>query len=167
MARQILTDEAILAQIPDARARASSDVGPRATNARYHPTTGRVLVELSNGCQIAFPSELAQGLRGASRSDLAQVEVVLEGAALRWDGLDADFLVSGLIEGVLGSEAWMGQMAREMGRRGGSAQGWIRLTEVQASAGSVVAASAGRVSGPSDHSRAPHSWPASPRNRDE
>ncbi len=46
----------------------------------------------------------------------------MEGAALRWDGLDADFLVSGLIEGVLGSEAWMGQMAREMGRRGGSAR---------------------------------------------
>jgi hypothetical protein len=122
MARQILTDEAILAQIPDARARASSHVGPRATEARYHPTTGRVLVELSNGCQIAFPSELAQGLRGASRSDLAQVEVVLEGAALRWGRLDADFLVSGLLKGMLGSEGWMRQVAREMGRRGGSAR---------------------------------------------
>jgi hypothetical protein len=122
MARQILTDEAILAQLPDARARASSHVGPRATEARYHPTTGRVLVELSNGCQIAFPSELAQGLRGASRSDLAQVEVVLEGAALRWGRLDADFLVSGLLKGMLGSEGWMRQVAREMGRRGGSAR---------------------------------------------
>jgi hypothetical protein len=122
MAKQILTDEAILAQIPDARARASSHVGPRATEARYHPTNGRVVVELSNGCQIGFPTELAQGLRGASPEDLAQVEVVLEGVALRWDRLDADFLLSGLIKGVLGSEGWMGQMAREMGRRGGSAR---------------------------------------------
>ncbi len=122
MAKKMLTDEAILAQIPGARARASSHVGPRATEARYHPATGRVLVELSNGFQIGFPSELAQGLRGASPEDLAQVEVVLEGLALRWASLDADFLVSGLIKGMLGSEGWMGQMAREMGRRGGSAR---------------------------------------------
>jgi hypothetical protein len=122
MAKQILTDEAILAQIPDARARAPSLVGPRATEARYHQNTGRVLVELSNGCQIGFPSELAQGLRGASRSDLAEVEVALDGAALRWDRLDADLLVSGLLKGVLGTEGWMRQMARDMGRRGGSSR---------------------------------------------
>jgi hypothetical protein len=122
MATPILSDEAILAQVPAARARAASHVGPRATQASYHPATGRVLVELSNGCQIGFPSDLAQGLRGASPSDLAQVEVVLDGAALRWDRLDADFLVSGLLKGMLGTEGWMRQVAREMGRRGGSAR---------------------------------------------
>ena len=35
---------------------------PRARAARYDRRTGRVVVELTNGCSFAFPARMAQGL---------------------------------------------------------------------------------------------------------
>ncbi len=39
-----------------------------------------------------FPPELAQGLRGASAKDLANVEITPSGEGLRWPNLDADLV---------------------------------------------------------------------------
>jgi Protein of unknown function (DUF2442) len=122
MARE-LTDPAIREQIAVARARAASAPGVRASSARYDPASGRLEVELTNGCMIAFPADLGQGLRGAHAEDLAEVEVVLGGRALRWERLDADLSVAGLVGGLFGSRAWMQDIAREMGRHGGRARG--------------------------------------------
>ena len=102
------------AQAVDA-GRAAEEAGPRARSARYDRETGRVEVELLNGCLFAFPAEMGQGLRGASSDELAAVEVTPGGYGLHWEALDADLAVPAVMAGVFGTEAWM----RELGRAGG------------------------------------------------
>ncbi len=119
MAKRKLTDGEVRAQIPAARARAKSRRVVRGRSATYDCETGRVVVELTNDCLMAFPADLAEGLRGAEPHQLAEVQVVLDGDGLRWEALDADLLVRELGRGVFGSRGWMREVAREMGRRGG------------------------------------------------
>lgn len=91
---------------------------PRATAARYDPASGRVTVDLTNGCSFAFPARALQGLAEASDTDLAAVEVTAAGLGLHWEPLDADVTVPGLLMGLFGTRAWL---AREQARRAGSA----------------------------------------------
>ena len=122
MARALLTDEEILAQIPAARERARADdlTQPRAVSARYDEESGRIELELRNGCLFAFPAALVEGLRGAPAEQVAAVCVLADGAVLRWDALDVDLGVPELLEGRFGSKRWMAQW-------GGS--GWNALPE--------------------------------------
>jgi hypothetical protein len=110
----------VLAQLPAAleRGRVAAETEPRARSAAYHAGTGRIAIELTNGCLFAFPAEKGQGLRGATPEQLAAVEVLPGGSGLHWEELDADLSVAGLVAGVFGSRAWM----RELGRAGGKAQ---------------------------------------------
>jgi len=96
---------------------AADEAGPRAESARYDHATGRVEVELRNGCLFAFPAEMGQGLRGASPEELAGVEVTPGGYGLYWEALDADLAVPALMAGVFGTEAWMRELGRAGGRR--------------------------------------------------
>lgn len=129
MADREMTDAEILAQIPAASARGEEeDRGePRAVSARYDAPTGRVVLELRNGCLFAFPAHLAQGLRDAPADQLAEVEVDPGGAGLHWETLDVDLGVAGLVSGVFGGQSWMRELAKEAaratGRQGGSAKG--------------------------------------------
>ena len=91
---------------------------PRATAARYDAASGRVIVDLANGCTFAFPARALQGLADARDEDLARVEVLGAGHGLHWEPLDADFTVPGLLMGLFGTRAWM---AREQARRAGAA----------------------------------------------
>lgn len=90
-------------------------LAPRAKWARYDRKRGRVVVELTNGCAFAFPPDLAQGLRGASPADLADVKIDLDGEGLHWERLDADLLVPELLRGVFGSRRWMQEIGRTLG----------------------------------------------------
>jgi hypothetical protein len=80
---------------------------PRATAARYEPATGRVHVELANGCGFAFPARKVQGLEAAGDDALADVEVLGRGIGLHWEALDVDVSVPGLLAGLFGTKAWM------------------------------------------------------------
>lgn len=122
--KRVPTDAEILARIPAATERAhnADRSEPRASAASYDRGTGRVRIDLTNGCAFEFPALLAQGLEGAAPDDLAQVEVYPGGEGLRWDRLDVDLSVPGLLAGVFGGEGWMRQMGREMGKKGGSAR---------------------------------------------
>lgn len=102
----------------EARGRSMLETEPRATSARYDRATGRVVVELVNGCTYAFPAQLVQDLRDASHDDLARVEVDGMGFNLHWPALDADLYVPALISGTFGTRDWM---ARELARRAGQA----------------------------------------------
>lgn len=103
-----------------ARGRQRMKSEPSAQRAFYDARNHRIVVELNNDCTFIFPPELAQGLRGASAEDLADVEVMPTGYALRWRRLDADFTVSGLLTGIFGTKRWMSEIASDMGRKGGS-----------------------------------------------
>lgn len=93
------------------RGRAARAVGPRAAGARYDGRSGRIVVELSNGCVFAFPARLAQGLEAATDGQLAEVEVLGSGYGLHWEGLDVDLSVPGLLAGLFGTKAYMAQRA--------------------------------------------------------
>lgn len=91
---------------------------PRASQARYDAASGRVIVDLTNGCAFAFPARAVEGLAEASDESLAQVEVLGAGYGLHWEALDADLSVPSLLMGIFGTRAWM---AREQARRAGAA----------------------------------------------
>jgi len=90
---------------------------PRAKSARYSRARRQVVVELTNGCTFMFPVDMAQGLTGATDSELTNIEVLGSGLGLHWEKLDADLSIPALIVGTFGSKAWM----QELARRGGSA----------------------------------------------
>lgn len=101
----------------EARGRAALETEPRATAARYNRETGRVTVDLVNGCTYVFPSHLVQDLSEASPDDLADVEVDGVGFNLHWPKLDADVYVPALVAGVFGTKDWMKKaLARQAGR---------------------------------------------------
>lgn len=58
-----------------------------------------ILVELTDGRQIGFPDRRFRRLKDAADSQLSQVEVCLNGYALRWEELDEDLTVTGIVEG--------------------------------------------------------------------
>jgi hypothetical protein len=90
----------------------------RAAAARYDRASGRVIIDLTNGCSYAFPAKLVQDLQGASDDDLAGVEVDGMGFNLHWPALDVDLLTPALVSGLFGTRAWM---TREFARVAGKA----------------------------------------------
>lgn len=84
---------------------------PRAVTARYDRRSGRVLLELTNGCTFGFPPRMAQGLETATDKQLAQVEILGAGYGLHWEALDVDLSVPGLLAGLLGTASYMAQRA--------------------------------------------------------
>jgi len=106
-----LTDAAIDAALE--RGRAANANEPRAAAARYDRASGRVIVDLENGCAFAFPPRLAQGLETASDDQLAAVEILGRGYGLHWEELDVDLSLPNLMAGLFGTKAWM---ARHAGR---------------------------------------------------
>jgi hypothetical protein len=91
---------------------------PRARAARYDRKSGRVHVDLTNGCSFAFPARKAQGLELASDAELAQVEILGLGLGLHWERLDVDLSVPGLLAGLFGTKAYMD---RQRAARAGTA----------------------------------------------
>ncbi len=58
-----------------------------------------VFVELTDGRIIGFPADRFKLLKEASDKDLKAVEVRLNGYALRWEALDEDITVPGIVAG--------------------------------------------------------------------
>jgi Protein of unknown function (DUF2442) len=102
----------------EARGRTMLETEPRALAAHYDQATGRVVIDLVNGCTYAFPAQLVQDLCGASPDALAGVEVDGLGFNLHWPALDADLYVPALVSGIFGTRAWM---TRELARAAGRA----------------------------------------------
>ncbi|MGH7710033.1 MAG: DUF2442 domain-containing protein [Gemmatimonadaceae bacterium] len=81
----------------------------------YDRTRDLVVAELKSGAYFAFPPRLAQGLKGGSAEELAEVEVTPMGD-LHWERLDADMSVLALLQGTFGNKVWMRELARSGGR---------------------------------------------------
>ena len=74
-----------------------AEIDPRALRVWVN---GRIVfVELTDGRQIGFPVSRFKLLRDASDEALAAVQLRLDGAALRWETLDEDITVRGIVEG--------------------------------------------------------------------
>lgn len=86
-----------------------------AVAAHYDTIKKRVVVELDNGADFSFPPELAQGLAGAPKGHLADIEISPLGTGLHWTKLDVDLTVDGLLVGVFGSKNWMREHAAKAG----------------------------------------------------
>ena len=63
-------------------------------------TEGRTIyIELVDGRTIGFPADRFKILSRASIEELKEVKLRLNGHALRWENLDEDLTVEGIIEG--------------------------------------------------------------------
>ena len=109
-----------MADLTDAELDAAAERGvaahatePRASSAKSDRKARRIVVTLTNGCTFTFPPNLAQGLESANDDALAQVEMLGAGYGLRWEKLDVDLSVPGLLAGIFGTRAYM---ARRAGR---------------------------------------------------
>jgi hypothetical protein len=91
---------------------------PIAIAVRYDRRTGRIVIDLSSGLEIAFRATDAQGLARAKASELSKIEISPSGLGIHFPLLDADLFLPALLEGFLGSRRWM---AAQMGRVGGKA----------------------------------------------
>lgn len=58
-----------------------------------------VYVELTDGRIIGFPADRFKILKEASEEQLKQVKLRLNGYALRWEELDEDLTVPGIVAG--------------------------------------------------------------------
>lgn len=62
--------------------------------------TGRIVfIELTDGRQIGFPAARFKLLSTASDQQLQQVKLRANGTAMRWDDLDEDISVDGILQG--------------------------------------------------------------------
>lgn len=89
---------------------------PRAKSARFDARTGRVKVELQNGTVFIFPTKLVEGLADADGDDLKGISLTPAGDGLRWDDLDIDLSLTGLMMGIFGGRNWMSELGRSGGR---------------------------------------------------
>jgi hypothetical protein len=120
MAKHLMTDDDILAQVPAARQRARRArlTHPHAAAVRFERAGRRLHVQLTNGAALVIPVELIASLRDATDQDLATVSVGAAGIGLRWEGLDQDLTIAGLAKVALGSRV----LLRASGSVGGAAR---------------------------------------------
>jgi hypothetical protein len=113
------TNEVLARSFDAAQARGHAEAAAvHARKARYDRKSGRIVVELSNGCAFAFPSRHVQGLENATASALADIELLANGYALHWPRVNADIRIEGALAGLFGSKAWMTRLAaQEAGKR--------------------------------------------------
>ncbi len=58
-----------------------------------------VYIELTDGRIFGFPADRYRLLHQATSAELAQVKLELQGTALRWEELDEDLTVAGVVAG--------------------------------------------------------------------
>ena len=77
----------------------STDAESEAQASRVWVAGRMVFVELTDGRQIGFPADRFKLLAAADDQALQGVVLRLNGYALRWDALDEDLTVQGIVEG--------------------------------------------------------------------
>jgi hypothetical protein len=133
-------EDAIDRQIAAARAKQSQlrNGGLVAVSARYDRASRRVLVEMSSGLLVGVPVAAIASLAGANDAQLEQVDVDELGSGLRWDALDADVSVQGILFKQLGYSAV---------RRSAAAAGGRAKTDAKAAAARANGRKGGRPKG--------------------
>lgn len=94
-----------------------------AESAKFEVRTGRIVVQLTNGVQAAFPIGMIKGLEHATPEDLRKIEVQGRGFGLHVPAIDADISVSRLFEDLLGSSVMAQSERRSVASRRNGAKG--------------------------------------------
>jgi hypothetical protein len=79
---------------------------PIPVSVRFDPRSSHIVIEFTNTSAFTVPARALQGLEQATDAQLADVELLGE-TGLHWDSLDVDYTVSGLMNGVFGSKAFL------------------------------------------------------------
>jgi Protein of unknown function (DUF2442) len=106
------------AEIDDAIGRARNlRYEPRVTEVEYRPAPGLdlLILKLNDGRRQVIPREDLQGLRSATREQIARVEILGSGTGLRWPALNLDLYVPSLLRGIYGTKSWMAAIGRSGG----------------------------------------------------
>lgn len=82
-------------------------LGLHADKAHYEPRTRKLVIELHSGARFEIPTALIQGLDQGTSEQLKNIEISPSGLGLHFPDLDADILIPGLLNGVMGNPAWM------------------------------------------------------------
>ena len=59
----------------------------------------KVWVELDDGREIGFPVDRYRRLKDADQDQLSKVQIEARGAALRWEEIDEDLSIAGILAG--------------------------------------------------------------------
>ena len=121
-----LTEENLKEEI--ARAKVAGEKAdatePRAESVHYDKSEDLIVIRLRNGAIFSFPPRLAQGLKGASPEQLADMWIPPSGSSVHWESLDVDLSIPELVAGIFGTKSWMA----ELGRKGGQATSSAKAT---------------------------------------
>ncbi|MEO6678970.1 MAG: DUF2442 domain-containing protein [Pseudomonas sp.] len=82
-------------------------LGLYAVGAHVDHLSRKLLVKLYAGIELNIPLGLIQELHEGDVLDLSEIEISPSGLGLYFPKLDADVLVSGLLQGVMGGPTWM------------------------------------------------------------
>jgi hypothetical protein len=92
---------------------------PRAVSARYDRKNKSIEILLSSNLKVSFSPRDAQGLEEATPSQLQEIEISPSGFGIHFPKLDADLYLPAILQGFLGSRAWM---ASRLGQAGGKSR---------------------------------------------
>lgn len=90
---------------------------PRAAEVKLLPGRRQLHVRLTNGASISLPLAVIPELRGATRAQLSDIEILPGGDGLHWPALDFTVSVPGLAASLFGSAVWMSELGRRGGKR--------------------------------------------------
>ena len=96
------------------RAERLKKILPRATEARYNRKLRMIVVTFANGAVFSFPPALVRGFSTASPEQLAHIRILRNGAELRWEDLDTDLAVSGLLNQIFSTRKLLARIAGQV-----------------------------------------------------
>ena len=107
----------VVRQLRIAQAREDRDRrhGRRARAARYDRKSHRLILELTNGCLFGFPVYAIPALANLDADELATVALSPAGSGLRWEALDIDLDIPGLLMSSIGRSERLSELARLAG----------------------------------------------------
>ncbi len=83
--------------------------------ASYDKRADRVVLVFNDKTEVRLPRRNLEGLESATPAQLAQIEIEGPGTGIVWRALDVAHYVPGLLMGILGTRAWMSELARRAG----------------------------------------------------
>jgi hypothetical protein len=130
------------------------DNGPLARTVKYVQDHNLLIIGLNNGQRLILPLEDVPELKGLTKKQFANWELLGRGTAINFPGIHVALPIDGIIEGIYGRRRWMAEVGSKGGqaktgakqlaaRTNGAKGGRPKKTEVAKAAPKTAAARAG------------------------